>query len=309
MDDAFHEHEFLKWIAQRNDGPSARLPVGPGDDAAIIVRGEGADLLLAMDVVCEGVHLEAGPDLPERLARKAVRSNLSDIAAMGGVAEAIVVGLELPVDATDALARRVMEAVREETRRFGVELAGGDSVMRPGGLSLGVAVTGRPHRDAVLRSGARPGDLVLVTGALGGSILGRHHDFIPRLEEATALVDLGPPSAMTDISDGFLRDLSNILEASGVGAVVDAAAVPISDAAAHLAARTDMSPLEHALHDGEDFELLFTMDSETAGRVLKEWKLMTPLTVTGKVVERGLWLQTGDERKEVAPGGYEHGRP
>ncbi len=309
MGDAFREHDFLKWMTQRSDGPSARLPVGPGDDAAVIVRGGGAELLLAMDVVCEGVHVEAGPDLPERLARKAVRSNLSDIAAMGGIAEAIVVGLELPAGATDALARRVMKAVGEETRRFGIALAGGDSVMRPGGLSLGVAVTGRPHRDAVLRSGARPGDLVLVTGVLGGSLLGHHHDFIPRMEEATALVDLGPPSAMTDISDGFLRDLSNILDASGVGAVVDASAVPISNAAVQLAARTDMSPLEHALHDGEDFELLLTMDPDIAARLLKEWKLQTPLTVTGKVVERGLWLQTGDERQEVAPGGYEHGRP
>ncbi len=307
MADAFREHEFLKWMA-RQSGPSSRLPVGPGDDTAVIVRGDGPDLLLALDVVCEGVHLEGGADLPERLARKAVRSNLSDIAAMGGIPEAIVVGLELPSDATASLARRVMEAVRAETRRFGIELAGGDSVTRPGGLSLGVAVTGRPFRQPILRSGAQPGHLIVVTGSLGGSILGHHHEFMPRLEEATALVAGGPPSAMTDISDGLLRDLSNICDASGVGAVVHGEAVPPSPAATRVAARTGRDPLDHALHDGEDFELLFTMAPEVSDRLLKEWKLATPLTVIGKVVEKGLWLQTGDEKREVAPGGYEHGR-
>ena len=301
----FSEHDFLAWLSRRNP-PDDRLRVPIGDDAAVLARADG-DRLFAVDTVVEGVHVPSGPDAPEQLARKVVRANLSDMAAMGGRGDAAVLSLKLPRGADRTVAERVFDAVSEECRRHDVSLAGGDTVVGDGGLLITLAILGSLRGAPVTRRGAKPGEVVLVTGEFGGSLLGRHIDIEPRLREAARLVDLGPPTAMADVSDGLLRDLSNILEASGCGAVVRADAVPVSPDARIMAAKSGRTALDHALHDGEDFELVLTMPSRLVEEVLKDWKDLAPLSVIGEVVASGLWLEEDGRCRTVAAGGWDHG--
>jgi len=161
--------------------------------------------------------------------------------------------------------------------------------------------------EPVLRRGARVGDAVLVTGELGGSLLGRHLEFTPRLPEGEWLGGRGCVHAMVDVSDGLATDLGHIIRESGCGAVVAAEQVPVSPAARRLAKRTGRSALEHALVDGEDYELCLTVAQEDVADLVDGWPFATPVTVVGRIVERGYWLERADGRRErLELAGYEH---
>jgi len=152
---------------------------------------------------------------------------------------------------------------------------------------------------AVTRRGARVGDLVLVTGALGGSRAGRHLTFTPRLAESRRLVELGPPSAMIDVSDGLLLDLARVCEASGaLGFRLSAEQIPISD---------DACDLEDACTSGEDFELLVTAPRSVAERLTSGWDLETRLTKIGEITASGYMMTMDGEERAVEPRGYCHG--
>jgi thiamine-monophosphate kinase len=189
-----------------------------------------------------------------------------------------------------------------------VGLIGGDTVTTKGPMIVTVAIHGYSDLGVVSRAGAKEGDVVVVTGALGGSLHdGRHGDFEPCLSEASRLMEIAVPHSMTDISDGLARDLSNILEASGVGAVIESSAIPVHPSACSLSKQTGRPALWHALNDGEDFELLFTMDRAAFTRVQSQWNLPTPLTVIGCIEGEGLLLAEGQQRSPLLPGGFEHG--
>lgn len=301
----FSEHDFLHHL-RTSTAPDARLRVPIGDDAAVAAANVVGDVL-AVDAVMEGVHVASGPEAPEQLARKAVRSNVSDIAAMGARPSLALMTLVLPTTATRDVADRVAAVTATECRRFGAVLCGGDTVVGGDRMIVSVTLTGQLIDEPVTRSGARPGELLVVTGALGGSLSGRHVDISPRLEEAAELIRLGPPSAMTDVSDGLLRDAANLATSSGCGVIVRGQAVPIHPDAERRAATTGLEAQQHALHDGEDFELLFTVGPDAWMRIQEKWKLETPLTVIGQVVADGLWFESGDRCACVAPGGWNHG--
>lgn len=305
MGGRFVEHDFLRWLRTLEADPRLAVPIG--DDAAVFAGAEGQRLVLACDAVVEGRHAEPGDVVA--LARKVVRCNLSDLAAMGATPDVFLLTLALARGADAALARRVIELVAEECRRHGVAFAGGDTVVGDGGMLLSGCVIGHLVGPAIRRGGARPGDLVVVTGSLGGSLLGRHRDFEPRLEEARHLVRHGPPSAMTDVSDGLSRDLANIAIASAVDAVLVAEAIPLAPAATTAAARDGRSALRHALEDGEDFELIATLTPVAWERVRKEWTSATPLTVIGRIEEGSglLALETAGLRAPLEARGFDHG--
>jgi len=158
-----------------------------------------------------------------------------------------------------------------------------------------------------LRSGAKVGDWVMVTGPLGGSIAGHHLDFTPRVREALALHQAADLHAMIDLSDGLARDLHHICEESRCGAVLFAEAIPVTDAAQGLAARDGRSPLDHALSDGEDFELAFTVSPTDGERLLREQPVPgIVIARIGDIVEGGYWLERGGTREPLQPRGYEH---
>lgn len=301
----FDEYEFLGRLRSFGLGDDPCI-VPIGDDAAVVPAVSG-DLALALDTVIEGVHAE-GPEAPEALARKVLRSNLSDLAAMGAEPLCFLLSLTLPQDAEAALAERVMSTLAEEARTFGVAIIGGDTVVAPAPLTLSGSIVGRLEGAPFRRDGANPGDLIAVTGALGGSILGRHASFAPRLEEAREMRRLGGPTAATDVSDGLLRDAANIAEASGVALEIMASAVPIHEDAHRLAKGNEAEALDAALRDGEDFELLFTWPASRGDFLVKNWKADAPITVIGRVIDgEGLRLDRGKGPQRVAPGGFSHG--
>ena len=281
-------------------GPGVR--VGIGDDAAVLTARRGWTLL-ASDMCVEGVHFRltgrAGTP-PEWVGWKALAVNVSDIAAMGGLPQAAVVSLGAPPQAPVREIERIYRGLRRCAKRFGISVVGGDTVRAPR-LVIDVAILGTvaPGR-AVLRSGARVGDALFVTGRLGGSYAsGRHARFVPRVREAQALLKRVRVHAMMDLSDGLALDLWQMARASRVTLRIEAARIP-----RHAAAKT----LHHALQDGEDFELLFAVAPRDAARVPRRLGAC-PVTRIGRVVRRGagVELAKADGRMQrVRPSGFRH---
>jgi thiamine-monophosphate kinase len=237
---------------------------------------------------------------------------LSDIAAMAGQPVACVVSVALPRKNGFALGQGLMEGIVECADRFGVALAGGDTNTWEGPLVISITVLGEPTaKGPVLRSGALPGDWIMATGSFGGSIAGKHLDFTPRVAEALALHEAAALHAMIDVSDGLAADLWHILDESRVGAVLNAAAIPLSPHA--IACRDERSPLEHALADGEDFELLLTVSAADGQALLKAPplidKVAIPLSHIGEIkAARDCHLKSADGKLTPLPAlGWKHG--
>ncbi len=267
MADSTGEFAFIDWLRRRTPA-AGRVLIGPGDDAALLDWPGGASCIVTTDMLLEGscfLLAEAGP---RRVGRKAMAVNLSDIAAMAGRPVAAVVSVGLPRHGGRALAEELYQGMREVADAFDTAIVGGDTNSWDGPLVINVTLLGEATpRGVVRRNGARPGDWLMVTGPLGGSILGKHLDFTPRVREALQLHEAAPLHAMIDVSDGLAADVNHICEESGCGAVLFAEAIPITDAA--RAMNDGRSPLEHALGDGEDFELAFAVAPED-GRKLVE---------------------------------------
>jgi thiamine-monophosphate kinase len=286
------------------------LRLGIGDDAAVLDLAGSPECLVTVDVLMDHVDFELKEADPRRVGRKALAVNLSDIAAMAGVPLACVVGLALPRRGGLDLAVAIYEGLVPLAEEFQVAVAGGDTNSWEGPLVASVTVIGRPTgRGPLRRRGARPGDRIMATGSFGGSILGRHFDFVPRVAEAIALHERYELHAGIDVSDGLSIDLAHVCEESGCGAEIDARAVPVADDARRLAAKLGdgSTPLDHALSDGEDFELLLAVPEAEARRMLAEQPLGVPLSDIGRFVpEPGLWLIDDAGRRPIAPRGYQH---
>ena len=292
----------------RNDS----VVVAAGDDCAVLDLGGPEQVLFKADAVVEGVHFTTQTP-PEKIGRKALARCLSDIAAMGGKANSALITLALPKDFDPARVESIYAGLNALAAEHGVAIVGGETTTNPGQVLLSIALLGTVERGkAVLRSGAKAGDAIFVSGRLGGSMQGRHLEFEPRLSEARWLVKHFHPHAMIDLSDGLAGDLRHILEVSQVGAELLGAAIPISRAA-KLAARAELSakpPLLAALTDGEDFELLFTLASRQAVPLMDAWKQQfpdLPLTCIGRITAQpGLRLHDKGGVRVLHAHGYTH---
>ena len=300
------EFAYIDWLRRRTP-PATNVIVGPGDDTAVL-KAPPRPLLVTTDMLLEGSCFWLAEAGPRRVGRKAIAVNLSDIAAMAGVPTAAVVSVGLPRAGGRELAEGLYLGMRELADAFGLPLVGGDTNSWDGPLSISVTMLGEAsERGPVLRSGAKIGDWVMVTGPLGGSILGHHLDFTPRVREALALHAAADLHAMIDLSDGLAKDLHHICEESRCGAILVAEAIPITEAARELASRDGRSLLEHALSDGEDFELVFTVSAADGERLVREQPVPgVTLARIGEVVETGYWLEQGGARVPLEPRGYEH---
>jgi thiamine-monophosphate kinase len=298
------EFEFIDWVRQRI--PSAQgVLVGPGDDTAV-VQSPQRPQLITTDMLLEGSCFLLDEAGPRRVGRKAMAVNLSDIAAMAGVPRWAVVSVGLPRDHGREIAEQLHLGLKEMADQFQVALVGGDTNTWNGPLSISVTLIGEAtERGAVLRSGAKVGDWILVTGPLGGSILHRHLDFVPRVREALRLHELADLHAMIDLSDGLAQDLHHICEESRCGAVLYGDRIPIHSDVQRL--NSPRSPLEHALSDGEDFELVFTV-SPADGKKLIESQPLDGLTLAhiGEMVSTGYWMEVDGKREPLEPKGYQH---
>jgi thiamine-monophosphate kinase len=292
---------------------NASVIAGAGDDCAVLDAGwPDRWQLFKTDAVVEGVHFTP-ETAPERIGHKALARCLSDFAAMAGTPTSAVVTLGLPREFDVERVRRIYAGLTALARRYEVAIVGGETTTCPERLFLSVSVIGWVAKDACpLRSGARPGDAIFVTGELGGSLDGKHLDFEPRLVEARWLAKTFAVHALMDLSDGLAGDLRHLLRASGVGAELRADSIPISRAA-RARARAESAatpPLLAALTDGEDFELLFTVAAASAVPLLDAWKQQFPqlkLTCVGRITaEPGLRLRDERGTRELAAHGYVH---
>lgn len=268
---------------------------GIGDDAAVLERGQGRVSLFTTDMLVEDVHFRK-TDPPEWIGRKALAVNLSDIAAMGGVPTAAVVSLGVPSRCPIKFVRGMYAGMGRLARETKTAVVGGDTV-RSEKILVNIALLGKARKkDVVYRKGAKTGDGIFVTGPLGRAWkTDKHFRFIPRLKESQFLIKNFQPTSMIDISDGLSADLGHILEASRVGARLQAKEIPLNAGAT----------LREALSDGEDFELLFTVPARHLKAVKKKPAFKQIGTITSGPVRLEIEFPDGKVQR-ILPAGYRH---
>jgi thiamine-monophosphate kinase len=285
--------------------------VGPGDDCAVLDFGlAGRWALFKTDAVVEGVHFTKEAE-PRKVGHKALARCLSDFAAMAGTPTHALVTLALPKEFDPDFVEAVYAGINALAMRHRVGIVGGETTANPERMLISVAMVGTVAKEkCLLRSGAKAGDAVLVTGQLGGASSGKHLEFEPRLEEARWLAAQFDIHAMMDLSDGLAGDLRHLLKASGVGAELLSDAIPVSRAAKLEAKALAKPPLLAALTDGEDFELLFTVRSRDAVPLLDAWRKQfadLELTCIGKITaDSGLRIRDKKGVQPLVANGYVH---
>ncbi|QDT42673.1 Thiamine-monophosphate kinase [Gimesia alba] len=306
MAPSFHEFDLIQWIREQCPNSKANL-IGIGDDTAILQPPLNSEMLFATDMLMEGTHFTFPPATPERAGRKALAVNLSDIAAMAGQPHSALISLALPKSKGPEFAKAVMQGIINLAKEFQIQLIGGDTNSWDGPLVINVAIIGTaPQSKSVKRPGAMPGDWIFVTGELGGSLPDHHLSFTPRIHEASTLNQTVSLHSMIDISDGLASDLNHILRESNVGAILDATTIPISNRIS--ADEPKQTRLQHALSDGEDFELLFTVSPEDGKQLLNQNPLSIKLTHIGEVTSRQTaFLQHPDgSQTSLEDSGWKH---
>jgi thiamine-monophosphate kinase len=269
---------------------------GPGDDCAAVDPGASSQklILLKTDALVENIHfLTDAP--PRAVGWKAAARVISDFAAMGGEPERFLITLALPASTKVTWVEELYRGIGDCLNAYGGVLAGGETSGVPAGSAavISIAATGSVRREeVVLRSTARPGDVLLVTGRLGGSIHGRHLDFKPRLFESRWLATHHKPTAMMDLSDGLGKDLPRLALASGCGFEIDFSMLPLMPGCT----------AEQALGDGEDYELLLAIEPHRADALTDEWRKNFPELPLGII---GNLLGKGAEKQSLT-GGWEH---
>lgn len=278
---------------------SSRIVKGVGDDAAVLSSHAGDKyLLFTCDMLVEARHFHKKTD-PYLVGKKSLSVNVSDIAAMGGVPKTAIISLAVPPSLNIKYVDDLYRGIKYVANKFKIDLAGGDTVGSDK-VIISIALLGETEKNSlVLRSGAKEGDAVFLTGNVGGSIKGKHLSFTPRVEESRFLVKNFNIHSMIDVSDGLIADLGHILRSSKVGALVREKDIPISKLS---------KDFNSAINEGEDFELVFTLPADDKKRLIKTWPFKTRLSDIGQIRKsKGLHLARKNNRIEkTAPKGYTH---
>lgn len=282
--DSLGEFGLIARIKRLIKKPSRSVIVGSGDDCAVLAFDKSRYQLFTCDMLVEGVDFKRTDD-PYLIGRKALAVTLSDIAACAGVPQYFLVSIALPKYTKLSFVDRLSRGMLDLARRYKVDLVGGD-VSSGEKLTIDISMLGAVEKKyLLLRSGAKKGDIVFVSGSLGGTITGKHFSFTPRIKEARSLARKYKVHAMIDISDGLLQDMRHILDTSKVGAILYEELIPVAKAAP---SRRD------ALYAGEDFELLFSLPLKEARRLIEQKKkAFFPI---GEIVDKNQGLKVIDIR-------------
>jgi thiamine-monophosphate kinase len=300
------EDQLVSWLEGQRRLDASRFPIGIGDDMAQI-RLDGADsVLITTDMLLEGVHFDLASATLEQVGYKAMATSLSDCAAMATRPLAAVVSVGLPSGFGDKELKRVHGGILQAADRYHCPVVGGDTTRWRGAVPFVINVAMLSTLAAarcITRSGARVGDALCVTGSLGGSLAGRHLEFEPRVLEAIQIVQTVDVHAMMDISDGLASDLPRICRRSGVGAIIDTEALPISQEALKSG-----DPVHSALCDGEDFELLFALGETDCQHLLAAWDRPVAITRIGTITDTGRVQTRGPAGQimDLKERGYDH---
>jgi thiamine-monophosphate kinase len=325
--EAFSEFDLIRRMTGKVRIFSEDLRIGIGDDCGVISADPSHDLLLTSDLFVEKVHFDRRWFSLEQIGGKALRASLSDIAAMGGRPGFSLVGFAFPVSLSPKEAETVYGGIRDAAEKFGVTLVGGDLSRTEKEILLDIMLLGKVGKGrAVLRSGARPGDQIFVSGSLGEAFLGlkvlelgltgpdaeilsrRQRVPEPRIALGQALGEHGFASAMIDVSDGLSSDLGHLCQASGVGARIEMRALPVSEAYRNVCTRLSMDTAAGVLHGGEDYELLFTIPSDRLAR-FSQHEIPVPVSRIGEIVQdsEGVMVEFSDGRsRALLPQGFNH---
>ncbi|MCL5281462.1 MAG: thiamine-monophosphate kinase [Planctomycetes bacterium] len=300
------EDDITGWFRQQRQLSPAEIPIGIGDDMAQIALERSASVLITTDMLLDGTHFDLRTATLEQVGYKSMAASLSDCAAMATIPLAAVVAVALPRGWSGRQLQQLHAGVVFAADKYHCPLVGGDitSWTGDGRFAVCVSMLSKPgDKPPVRRNGAKVGDVICVTGSLGGSGRRKHLEFEPRVQEALQIVQSADLHAMMDISDGLSTDLNRICRQSGVGALVEAAAVPVSEDA-----RAQADPLSAALNEGEDFELLFTLSPDQWDQLCRLWDELVPITRIGRITDTGrMEIRMPDGRAvELRPGGYDH---
>lgn len=299
------EDEITAWFAQQSSLSPVNFPIGIGDDMAQIRLGD-TSILITTDMLLDGVHFDLKEATIEQAGYKAMAVSLSDCAAMATQPVAAVVSVALPKGFGGHELKQLHSGITRAGDKYGCTLVGGDitSWKKDHPFAISVAMLSKQaDNEPVRRSGAKVGDVICVTGSLGGSNYGKHLEFEPRVNEAMKIAQRVKLHAMMDISDGLSSDLKRICKASDVGAIIDAEKIPISEQALK-----NEEPLLSALNDGEDFELLFTLSQSDYHDLMKCWSESVPVTSIGEIVDaKGVKIKMLDGGiHDLQDEGYDH---
>lgn len=290
------ENDLLQHIYGFNTELGVRISIPPGDDMGAIRLGD-RDVLITVDQLVDGVHFRLNETSLAKIARKAITRNLSDVAAMAAKPIGAVVAGCLPRSFGEAKANALFDAMRHTAAMFECPLVGGDIAMWDQGMVLTVTILAETDGvEPVRRTGAKVGDAIYVTGKLGGSIESvgsrayvHHLDFEPRIAVARSLASnqTTRPRCMMDISDGIATDLPRLVQAAdeSVSAIINTAALPLSDGCLQASEKSGRPAWQHAMSDGEDYELCMIVDAETATHLPAEVEGVS-ITRIGNIVQR-----------------------
>lgn len=270
---------------------------GSGDDCAVLSLNKSNYQLFSCDMIVEGVDFTAKDD-PYLIGRKALAIQISDMAACAGIPRHCLISLAMPRNTSVEFVDRLFKGMNHMAKKYKINIVGGD-ISRSKQITIDVSMLGVVEKkNLVLREGAEKGDIIFVSGPLGGSIFGKHLKFTPRLEEARFLVKNFKVNAMIDISDGLVQDLGHILKQGKVGAIIYEKLIPLSKEARNLS---------DALYMGEDFELLFTVSHNEAKKILK--RNIKNFYAIGEIVTRKFGLKLIDKKsreKNIKSKGFQH---
>jgi thiamine-monophosphate kinase len=333
-----NEFDFIRKIRQHAErrGASSGLVRGIGDDAAVLKSLAGSDVVISTDLLVEGIDFRRHTTQPNQLGHKSLAVSLSDIAAMGARPRWALLSIGVPGDVWDTgFIDGLYNGFFQIADRYGVKLIGGDLSRTPekiviNSIVIGECLSGRE----VFRDGAKPGDQIYVTGFLGDAAAGlrliergarvpddnsfgdgnsidrlllRHLQPEPRVGWGLLVGEQQLATAMIDISDGLSSDLNHLCDESKVGALIDSSSIPIDQLVTEICGRRALDPLMLALHGGEDFELLFTLNPENIGKLPKRVDGI-PVTRIGEIkdVSHGVQIAEGSKIWKLEPGGWEH---
>ena len=301
------EDKITGWFAQQSRLNAYDFPIGIGDDMAEVRLSDSATVLITTDMLLDGAHFDLKKHTLVQAAYKSMLTSLSDCAAMATVPIAAVAAVALPKNFGEKELKQIHDGIIAAADRYNCKLIGGDiTKWKTSDQLFAINITmlsRRGHCEPIRRNGAKSGDVICVTGELGGSLAGKHLNFVPRVEEALEITKIAKINSMMDISDGLSIDLSRICEQSGTGACIEAGKIPVSNAA-----KKSANPLVAALNDGEDFELLFSLAEEQYSILKDKWRGAMPITVIGRMNDSGkLTLKYNDGRiEELKAAGFDH---